>query len=134
METKVNDYPDRMFNRPFKLWYYTVSHQQLLLRSPGKDGDYNVDIYFYAVEYVEIPWNINTLQIIETTQEDIDYINNKIGKTNEKITVLMSNNQKYYVVSHVMKIYKNNLSMFEVPFDIPNDMGGFHTNHTKIED
>ncbi len=79
-----------MYNRMFKLWYYTVSHKQMLLRSIGKDGNCNLDIYFSDVSYIELPVKMNGIQILETEQEDIDYITSKIGSTDKVITVLMN--------------------------------------------
>lgn len=113
-----------MYNRLFKLWHYTVSHEQLLLRSMGDEKVCNIDIYFGDVSYIELPAKINKIEILETLQEDIDYITQKIGSTDKIITVLMSENRKYYVVSSIMKIIENNLSMFELPFDIGNSVEG----------
>lgn len=85
------------------------------------DKDCNID-----VSYVEIPIEMNGIEILEATQEDIDYIKKKIGNVDKTITVLISENQKYFIVASVVKIMKNNLSMFELPFDITNDMGGVY--------
>lgn len=112
-----------MYNRIFKLWYYTVSHKQMLLRSIGKGEICNLDIYFSDVSYIEIPMEMDGIQILKTEKEDIDYITGKIGSTDKTITVLMNRSHKFYVVSSVIKIFENDLSMFELPFDIPNDMG-----------
>lgn len=112
-----------MYNRIFKLWYYTVSHKQMLLRSIGKGEDCNLDIYFSDVSYIELPIEMDGIQILRTEKEDSDYIADKIGNTDKSITVLMNRGRKYYVVSSIMKIFENDLSMFELPFDIPNDMG-----------
>lgn len=90
----------------------------MLLRSIGNNEVCNLDIYFGDVLYVEMPVTMNDMEILETTQEDIDYIIRKIGNTNKNITVLKSGECKYFVVSSVMKIMENNLSMFELPFDV----------------
>lgn len=82
-----------------------------------------MDIYFGDVSYIEIPMEMEGIQILKTEKEDIDYIASKFGNIDKSITVLMSKSHKYYVVSSVMKIFENDLSMFELPFDIPNDMG-----------
>ncbi len=113
-----------MYNRLFKLWYYTVSHQQMLLRSIGDDGVYNMDIYFADVTYIELPTKFDEIKIQKPTQEDINYITQRIGKTDKLITVLLCKNRKFFVVSSVIKIIENDLSMFQLPFDIPNDMTG----------
>lgn len=115
-----------MNNRIFKLWYYTVSHKQMLLRSIRKGDGCNLDIYFSDVSYVEMPMEMDGIQILKTEKEDREYITSKIGSTDKVITVLMHRGHKYYVVSSVMKIFENDLSMFELPFDIPNDMGGVY--------
>lgn len=112
-----------MYNRLFKLWYYTVSHGQMLLRSMGSEELGNMDIYFGDVSYIELPCKMNKIEILTTAQEDIDYIAKRIGKTEKKITVLLSENRKFYVVSAFVKIIENNLEMFELPFDIPNYKG-----------
>ena len=69
-------------------------------------------------KHPEITFTMNRM-----LKEDIDYITSKIGSTDKSITVLMNKNHKYYVVSSVMKIIENDLSMFELPFNIPNDIG-----------
>ena len=63
-----------MYKRKFKLWYYTVSHKQMLLRSIGNDKDCNIDVYFGDVSYVEIHIEMNGIEILKATQEDMDYI------------------------------------------------------------
>lgn len=113
-----------MKNRKFSFWYYTTSHRQALLRSVGKDGDDNIDIYFGDVSYLEIPTDIDGFEIIPPSQNDKDYINNKLGFIScDKLTVLVHEHQKYYILSSDVKIMRNNLSFFELPFDIPSDMG-----------
>jgi len=112
-----------MHERVFKLWYYTVSHGQMLLRSTGTKEKGNMDIYFGDVSYIEIPTKINEIEILQTSQADIDYIVQRIGNTNKTITVLLSDNRKYYVVSSVVKVLENVLDMFDLPFEIPNYRG-----------
>jgi len=90
-----------MYNRIFQMWYYTVSHGQMLLRSVGSEKQYNIDIYFGDVSYIEMPTSINKIEILETTQEDIDYIRQKIGGIDDIITVLLSDSHKYYIVSSI---------------------------------
>lgn len=115
-----------MYDRLFKLWYYTISHRQMLLRGRNNNDNGNLDICFFDVEYIEMPIEMDKIEILSVTQEDRDYIKQKFGDTDKLITVLMSQNRKYYVVSSVIKIMENNLSMFELPFDIPCDMGDIY--------
>lgn len=118
------EYRENMHERLFKLWYYTISHKQMLLRSIGVDGECNIDIYFGDVLYIEIPTQINKIKIVETSQEDIEYITEKIGCTDKIVTVLMSDCHKYYIVSSIIKVSENKLGMFELPFDIPDYIRG----------
>lgn len=106
-------------NRKFKFWYYTVSHSQALIRSIGLNGACNIDIYFGDVLYIEIPSDFSDLTIDETTTDDIKYINNRLRKDIEpnKVTVLVCNVERYYVVSTIKKVMENQLSLFELPFD-----------------
>ena len=101
-----------MYKRVFKLWYYTVSHNQMLLRSLGDTNVCNLDIYFADVIYIELPTKIDELKIIETSQEDIDYISQKIGNTTKTITVLKNEQHKFYVVSSVVKKIENNATVY----------------------
>lgn len=121
-----------MHERVFKLWYYTVSHRQMLLRSIGTKEKCNMDIYFGDVLYIEIPTKINAIEILQTSQADIDYIAQRIGNTNETITVLSSESRKYYVVSSVVKVLENGLDMFDLPFDIPNYRGKCNINNSNF--
>lgn len=107
-----------MYDRKFKLWYYTVSHRQMLLRSMGNGDVSNLDIYFGDVSYAEIPTEMDQIEILKPTQDDMNYITQRIGAANKVITVLMSGGRKYFVVASVVKILENDLSMFELPFDI----------------
>lgn len=102
-------------NRKFKMWYYTVSHGQLLLRSVGKDK--NVDIYFGDLRYLEIPCTLDGIKIISPEQKDIDYLSKKVNLDNLTVTVLLCSDKRYYVVSGIVKVMENNLDMFELPFD-----------------
>ena len=122
-----------MNNRRFTFWYYTVSHGQALLRSVGKDNAENIDIYFGNVSYIEIPTVIDGLEIREPSSSDEEYINGKIGNTKQKITVLVHGEKKYYIVSSAIKIMKNNLLFYELPFDIPSDMGKVFYILTSIQ-
>ena len=112
-----------MYERVFKLWYYTISHGQMLLRSVGTTERGNMDIYFGDVSYIELPTMMNEIEILNSSQEDIDYIAQKIGDVNKKITVLSSGNRKYYVVSSIVKVLENELNFWELPFDTPDYRG-----------
>jgi len=109
-----------MYERLFKLWYYTVSHNQLLLRSLGVGEECNIDIYFGNVLYIEIPTKLDNIEIIRTNEEDVRYIEQRLGKSDNTITVLLCDNKKYYIVSSIVRIMENRRSMFDLPFEVTN--------------
>ena len=106
-----------MVNRKFKLWHYSISHAQMLIRSIGHDK--NIDIYFGGVKYMEIPSILDDISIIAAEKCDKEYLCKRLECVNDKeITVLLCSGRKYYVVASIMKIMENNLGMFELPFDL----------------
>lgn len=105
-----------MKNRRFQIWFYSVSLGKLLLRSV--DQDKNIDIYFMDLKYLELPGVLNGITILEPQPEDIEYLSAKTNVKNQKITVLLSEGKRYYVVSGVKaKVMENHLEMFELPFE-----------------
>lgn len=113
-----------MNDRRFTFWYYTVSHSMALLRSVGRDGDENIDLVFWDVTYIEIPTDIDGIELREPNDADRDYISRKAGDVRGEITVLVQGVRKYYIVSAGAKVVRNRLDLFELPFDIPSDMSG----------
>lgn len=111
---------DLYFERKFYLWFYQISHSEVIIRSPKneEDGLYNnIDIYIGAVDYLELPCQFHGLRIKEATKGDVDYISSRLGKRvpEKKIIVLISENQKYYIVAPFYKILENNLKEDELP-------------------
>ncbi len=108
------------FEREFKFWFYQISHSEVIIRSPKNEDDMlynNIDIYIGAVDYLEIPFQFNGLRIKEATQEDVDYISLRLGKSvpEKEIIVLISENKKYYIVASVFKILENDLNEDVIP-------------------
>lgn len=112
---------EEIYKRKFKLWFYQVSHSEAIIRSPKrhleKIYDTNVDIYLGDIEYMEMPTNIQELEISNATVEDVDYISEKTGKAiaKEKIIVFISQGRKYYVVASIVKMMKNDLDYLSLP-------------------
>lgn len=112
---------EEIYKRKFKLWFYQVSHSEAIIRSPKrhleKIYDTNLDIYLGDIEYMEMPTNIQELEISNATVEDVDYISEKTGKViaKEKIIVFISQGRKYYVVASIVKIMKNDLDYLSLP-------------------
>lgn len=59
-------------DRFFQLWYYTVSHGQLLLRSVKSDSEKTqVDVFFKNVKFVGVPALLKSMRVIEIDPEKI---------------------------------------------------------------
>jgi hypothetical protein len=103
-------------NRKFKLWAYTVSHSFLILRSPLKFSDeegysdfydYNIDIEFSAVAYLDIPNMLRDIQIHELSinvPKKLEYYKKKLGF---KVFEIQSESNFYYIVAGGYRIGKN---------------------------
>lgn len=112
---------EEVYMRKFKLWFYQVSHNEAIIRSPKghfeKTYDTNIDIYLGDIAYMEMPTIIQELRISKATVEDLEYISEKLGETIsiEKIIVFISKGKKYYVVASIIKILENDLDFGVVP-------------------
>lgn len=59
-------------DRLFQMWKYTVSHQQLLLRSTkSPDFPTRIDVFFKGVEQFHLPTILEGLFIREATEAEI---------------------------------------------------------------
>jgi hypothetical protein len=107
---------NNLLNRTFKIWAYTVSHNFLILRSPlvpkdvddFKDSyDYNLDIEFTYVQYMDIPATL----IISSLTELIINIPEKFHFYNIvlkcKVFEVISNDNRYYIVAGSYRIGTN---------------------------
>ncbi len=106
-------------NRKFKLWFYHVTHNEALIRSPKNDKyDKNIDIYFADIKYIEMPSISIYLYIKKATKEDVEYLRKKIeiDIAIEDVRVMISGKYKYYIVASIMNIMENDLDLFKLPF------------------
>lgn len=106
--------------RRFKLWYFSVSHAMLLIRSPKNNvWSTNVDICFSSVEYIDCPVNLCEIMIEKANFSDIELIEKKLNKkiTQSSITVLVSAENRFYVVSENVQISENQYDFMDLPYD-----------------
>lgn len=106
------------FNRKFKFWFYQISHSEALLRSPiDQMNSKNIDIYFDAVDYIEIPYILNNLSLEKAEEKDVKYISEKLGKdvSADKITVLICEEGRFYIIARLVRISENELDPMELP-------------------
>lgn len=102
--------------RTFKLWEYSVSHQQLLLRSPKNDKySTNIDVVFMGVSYCEIETNISGLVLRNGTVDESKDMSLLLKKNIEMLDlfVLESGNKKYHIVAAAMKTDENRMDIFD---------------------
>lgn len=108
-------------DRKFKFWFYQVQHSEAIIRSTKVDLDKayntNIDIYFGDITYIEIPCLLQELQIDKATEEDMMYLEQKLGKNipAKKIVVLVSEGKRYYIVASIIKIMENDLDYGVLP-------------------
>ncbi|WP_178382334.1 hypothetical protein, partial [Paenibacillus sp. P3E] len=71
------------------------------------------------VQYVELPRVLPDLIIVEVSDDEVKYVNEKLQKEIKAndIVVLLSSGNRYLVVCSIMKIVENDLDLFELPFE-----------------
>ncbi len=102
--------------RRFQFWDYTVSHQQLLLRSPlSSDQATNIDIVFLGVDFLQIPSAFEGLQLSQATVQETAKVAESLNCIDSSCRVfsLRSQNRHYYVAAAAFIIYENQLELFE---------------------
>lgn len=105
-----------ILNRTFKIWAYTVSHSFLILRSPMKFPDqddyneyydYNIDIEFSAVAYLDLPNILKGIEIRELTERIPEKLIHYKNDLEFKIFEIKSENNIFYIVAGNYRIGKN---------------------------
>jgi hypothetical protein len=105
--------------RKFQFWQYSVSHGELLVRSP-KDAAHprNADIMFAGVEYVDLPRFLADLEVDEPSDEDLARAEERLGKPvgRQSVVVLKSQGRHYLVVAAAAKAVASDMDIFDSPF------------------
>ena len=103
----------------FQTWEFKVSHGHLLIRSP-KTSEYptNIDLMFAGVEYMDLPRHLPGLEVDEPNEIDVSVINERLGESisSDSIFVVISDSRRYRVVAAALKIFENELDIFDSPF------------------
>ena len=68
------------FERPFQVWFYTVGHSQLLLRSnrSGERGT-RVDVLFKGVKAIQLPTVLQGLRMVKASRPEALQTSRKFG-------------------------------------------------------
>lgn len=98
-------------NRNFQLWYYVVSHQQLLIRSPSTPGiKTNVDVIFRGVLLLNAPSRLNGVKICKRASDAFtDY-----GGLSFEIH---TEGRLYEIVAQNCRVLEHELDIFESTLD-----------------
>lgn len=103
--------------RVFQVWDYTVSHSQMVLRSPaGTDAPMNIDLIFTAVIYMRLPSVLSGLEFVESTQEEVAEVQAAIDSlegVDETIWVLASGGARFIVAAGALRIDRNSLPLMK---------------------
>jgi len=106
-------------DRTFQFWHYTISHGQLLIRSPRNDRyPRNLDLMFFDVKYSEVPRTMRDVQLREAGPDEVRVIAEKLGYAEKAsdIHVLLANGTRYLIVAAIVQAAENDLDLFELPF------------------
>ena len=113
-------------DRVFQLWHYTVSHGNLLIRSPkGSDSICgnninNFDLYFTGVMYICSPRFFMGMEISESLDVPDDMnIKAVIEKyPNKTVYKIISMENEYYIIGQICLIEENDLDHMEDKIDM----------------
>jgi hypothetical protein len=103
-------------DRSFRLWDYSVSHKQMLLRSPkSPEVAMNVDIVLWGVEYLDLATSLQGLTIVSPTREDVTRAAQAMGGEVDPSHVhcFASEGRRFFVVADGYKVLRNDLDIFE---------------------
>lgn len=107
---------NQRINRDFKIWAYTLSHSFLIIRGLMKfpdqggyndDTNYNIDIEFSAVAYLDIPTTFNGIKITEINNDIPEKLKDFKFDLNYKIFQIETQENSYYIVAGNYRIGTN---------------------------
>ncbi|MEU1373834.1 hypothetical protein ABZ442_09240 [Streptomyces triculaminicus] len=86
------------WGRKFRVWHYSVSHSQLLLRSVNVDDrDSRVDVLFSNVKTVYLPTSFDRLRIDRLEESEIhEFIHEELSDLN-RTEIFLLNGAKFFV-------------------------------------
>jgi len=104
-------------DRPFRVWDYLVSHDQLLLRSPKIKGyKKNIDIVFFGVTYIQLHTvlsGVNIREICPSDSEVDDSIKQHLSHESNKLFEVLSSNERYLIIAAFVRVFENDLEFRE---------------------
>lgn len=100
--------------RVFKIWDYSVSHRQLLLRSPKSEKQVdNVDVVFWGVEFISIPSILNGLSLRQVGEDEVVSFRPSALKKNALVIRIDAGTEHGFVEAAGCKILENQVDIFD---------------------
>src|SRR5690348_4830420 len=103
-------------SQAFKVWDYSVSHRQLLLRSAAEDSGSNVDLIFTDVSYVQLGTRLEDLVVRSATSSELRTLASRVGHVvdpSEAFVLEATGVPPGFVVAANVVVEKNDLDLFE---------------------
>ena len=115
---KIDKKEINRYDRKYEFWSYEVFPHKAVIRAPISDlkrYESTIEIIISNVKYLEIPYIIYSLKIVETTDEDVRYINKRLGENipRSEISVIMSKDIRYYIVAGSIEFIKSKLEHYQ---------------------
>jgi hypothetical protein len=103
-------------DRHFQMWDYTVSHQQLLVRSPA-DSEIvdNIDLVFWGVRFIGIPTSLAGAAIWEASPPELAHLAaGAAGKFALRgAFCVLSGDNTYFIAASGLVVHRNQLDIFD---------------------
>lgn len=99
----------------YSLWNNVIGMGETILRA--KNNEFNIDLCFLGVDYINMPVGSNETGIlIDTEKDDEIFINNRLGRqiSKENIHVFLFGNKRRYIVGTMCGFFKNHYLDFEL--------------------
>lgn len=104
-------------DRPFRVWGYLVSHDQLLLRSAKIKGyEENIDVVFFGVSYFQlftILPGLTIRKINPKTEVIYDSVKKELVYEGNKLFEVIGGDERYLIVAAFVRIFENDLEFDE---------------------
>ncbi len=108
-------------NRSFQLWAYSVSHAQLLIRSPrSKEDPKNIDVAFFGVGLIEVPSGFIGLTIEDASTKEAKAVRRRRLRDSsdvDHVYRLITDDEVFFVVAAHLRVSENSLDYRETDLD-----------------
>jgi hypothetical protein len=105
-------------DRQFQMWDYSVSHRQILFRSPRSESEVtsmNIDLVFWGVAYIEAPTVLDGFLLIAASNDEVERMKPKTAMEFDRSMAycLESRRQRYLLIASGYQVLRNSLGIFD---------------------